>query len=85
MPDSPIDHPCMPSLHGPSARLSLVLLRRFFLGSRYISYTKSLYSDKMARKFFVGGNFKMNPTSREAKISLINALNEASLDPNVGG
>ena len=26
----------------------------------------------------------MNPASREAKRKLINALNEASLDPNVG-
>ena len=38
----------------------------------------------MARQFFVGGNFKMNPASQEAKKKLINALNEASLDPNVG-
>lgn len=38
----------------------------------------------MARKFFVGGNFKMNPASREAKRKLVDALNEASLDPNVG-
>lgn len=38
----------------------------------------------MARQFFVGGNFKMNPASREAKKKLIDALNEASLDPKVG-
>ena len=38
----------------------------------------------MARKFFVGGNFKMNPLPREAKNGLVNALNGASLDPNVG-
>ncbi|EKM53210.1 uncharacterized protein PHACADRAFT_259404 [Phanerochaete carnosa HHB-10118-sp] len=37
----------------------------------------------MARQFFVGGNFKMNPVSREAKKKLIDALNEASLDPKV--
>jgi len=37
----------------------------------------------MARQFFVGGNFKMNPASREAKRKLVDALNEASLDPNV--
>jgi len=36
----------------------------------------------MARKFFVGGNFKMNPITREAKIALVNMLNEAKLDPN---
>ena len=38
----------------------------------------------MARKFFVGGNFKMNPTSREQKKTLVKVLNEADLDPNVG-
>ncbi|KAI0330658.1 triose phosphate isomerase [Cubamyces sp. BRFM 1775] len=37
----------------------------------------------MARKFFVGGNFKMNPTSREQKKTLVKVLNEADLDPNV--
>ncbi|KAJ8462689.1 hypothetical protein ONZ51_g10740 [Trametes cubensis] len=37
----------------------------------------------MARKFFVGGNFKMNPTSREQKKALVKVLNEADLDPNV--
>lgn len=36
----------------------------------------------MTRQFFVGGNFKMNPTSREAKKALIKVLNEATLDPN---
>ncbi|EEB89844.1 hypothetical protein MPER_12017 [Moniliophthora perniciosa FA553] len=36
----------------------------------------------MTRKFFVGGNFKMNPTTREAKKALIKVLNEADLDPN---
>ncbi|KAK1229439.1 triosephosphate isomerase [Marasmius sp. AFHP31] len=36
----------------------------------------------MARQFFVGGNFKMNPVSREAKRGLIKTLNEADLDPS---
>ncbi|PFH48809.1 hypothetical protein AMATHDRAFT_76525 [Amanita thiersii Skay4041] len=35
----------------------------------------------MARKFFVGGNFKMNPMTREAKVSLVSGLNNADLDP----
>src|SRR6266567_52399 len=38
----------------------------------------------MTRQFFVGGNFKMNPATREAKRALIKILNEASLDPNTG-
>ena len=38
----------------------------------------------MARQFFVGGNFKLNPVSLAAKASLVNGLNSASLDPNVG-
>ncbi|KZS90145.1 triose phosphate isomerase [Sistotremastrum niveocremeum HHB9708] len=37
----------------------------------------------MARKFFVGGNFKMNPTTVESKRALLKALNEATLDPEV--
>ncbi|KAK0732781.1 triosephosphate isomerase-like protein [Apiosordaria backusii] len=36
----------------------------------------------MARKFFVGGNFKMNGTKESIK-SIIKNLNEAKLDPNV--
>lgn len=36
----------------------------------------------MTRQFFVGGNFKMNPASRDAKRALIKTLNEATLDPN---
>jgi len=36
----------------------------------------------MARQFFVGGNFKMNPASREQKRALVKALNDATLDPN---
>ncbi|KAH9050210.1 triose phosphate isomerase [Lactarius hengduanensis] len=35
----------------------------------------------MTRQFFVGGNFKMNPVSREAKRALIKTLNDATLDP----
>ncbi|KAI9064740.1 triose phosphate isomerase [Trametes sanguinea] len=37
----------------------------------------------MARKFFVGGNFKMNPTSQAQKKTIVKVLNEADLDPNV--
>ncbi|KAF1815214.1 Triosephosphate isomerase [Eremomyces bilateralis CBS 781.70] len=36
----------------------------------------------MARKFFVGGNFKMNGTSQSIK-EIVNNLNQAKLDPNV--
>lgn len=36
----------------------------------------------MARQFFVGGNFKMNPTTREEKRVLVNLLNQADIDPN---
>ncbi|KAF9269803.1 Triosephosphate isomerase [Marasmius fiardii PR-910] len=36
----------------------------------------------MARQFFVGGNFKMNPASREAKRALVKVLNEADIDPS---
>ncbi|KAA1472709.1 triose phosphate isomerase [Dentipellis sp. KUC8613] len=36
----------------------------------------------MARKFFVGGNFKMNPSTLEQKKALLKTLNEATLDPN---
>ncbi|KAH9072950.1 triose phosphate isomerase [Lactarius deliciosus] len=35
----------------------------------------------MTRQFFVGGNFKMNPVSREAKRALIKTLNDATLHP----
>ncbi|KAL2017675.1 hypothetical protein VTK56DRAFT_1835 [Thermocarpiscus australiensis] len=35
----------------------------------------------MARKFFVGGNFKMNGT-KESILSIVKNLNEAQLDPN---
>jgi triosephosphate isomerase len=38
----------------------------------------------MTRQFFVGGNFKMNPVSREAKRALIKTLNDATLDPQTG-
>jgi len=37
-----------------------------------------------SRKFFVGGNFKMNPANRQEKNILIKSLNEATLDPSVG-
>lgn len=38
----------------------------------------------MARQFFVGGNFKMNPVSREAKRALVKVINEAQLDSATG-
>ena len=38
----------------------------------------------MTRRFFVGGNFKMNPCSQEEKLALIKVLNEADLDPSTG-
>ena len=38
----------------------------------------------MNRQFFVGGNFKMNPVSRDAKRTLVKTLNDATLDPNTG-
>ena len=38
----------------------------------------------MARKFFVGGNFKMNPATRAEKVKLVETLAAADLDPNVG-
>ena len=38
----------------------------------------------MARQFFVGGNFKMNPVSLEAKNALVDVLNKATIDPAVG-
>jgi triosephosphate isomerase len=37
----------------------------------------------MARKFFVGGNFKMNPASVAAKKEIVKVLNEADLDSSV--
>ncbi|KAF8266259.1 Triosephosphate isomerase [Lactarius quietus] len=36
----------------------------------------------MSRQFFVGGNFKMNPVSREQKRALVKTLNDATLDPS---
>jgi triosephosphate isomerase len=38
----------------------------------------------MSRQFFVGGNFKMNPATREAKRALVKILNEATLNPQTG-
>ncbi|THH06146.1 hypothetical protein EW146_g9707 [Bondarzewia mesenterica] len=35
----------------------------------------------MPRQFFVGGNFKMNPVTRDQKRVLIKTLNDATLDP----
>jgi len=36
------------------------------------------------RQFFVGGNFKLNPTSLSASKSLIEILNNGNLDPETG-
>ena len=38
----------------------------------------------MARTFFVGGNFKLNPISREEKRKLVKILNDADVDQSVG-
>lgn len=38
----------------------------------------------MARQFFVGGNFKLNPATIEAKNALVAVLNKAELDPATG-
>ncbi|KAF8585095.1 Triosephosphate isomerase [Ramaria rubella] len=35
------------------------------------------------RRFFVGGNFKMNPSNIETKKALVESLNQANLDPSV--
>jgi len=36
----------------------------------------------MSRQFFVGGNFKMNPNTREQKAAITQILNNAQLDPS---
>ena len=36
------------------------------------------------RRFFVGGNFKLNPITIDAKLSLIEGLNKADLDVETG-
>jgi len=38
----------------------------------------------MTRQFFVGGNFKLNPSTLAASSSLIGGLNSAELDPATG-
>jgi hypothetical protein len=38
----------------------------------------------MSRQFFVGGNFKMNPNTREQKAAITQILNNAQLDPSTG-
>ena len=38
----------------------------------------------MPRQFFVGGNFKMNPNTRDQKAALVGILNNAQLDPSTG-
>lgn len=73
----------MPLAGLPHFTLSSII-SRFSTRFKLLFHTPHTTSATMARKFFVGGNFKMNPVSREAKKGLVNALNEASLDPNVG-
>lgn len=51
--------------------------------NRLIWFYRSLKTE-MARQFFVGGNFKLNPATLSAKDSLIEALNKAELDPSTG-
>ena len=76
------------SLLPPAAGLSQ--FTRSSILSRYSTTLRTTFrllhtrSTTMARQFFVGGNFKMNPASRDAKRKLIDALNQASLDPSVG-
>lgn len=38
----------------------------------------------MPRQFFVGGNFKCNPTTIAQKKAIVKVLNEATLDSSVG-
>ena len=67
------------------------------VSSHFISFSRSPSSpstsylslslnseNTMTRQFFVGGNFKLNPTTRAAKQALVKTLNEATVDPNVG-
>lgn len=42
------------------------------------------YSKAMPRQFFVGGNFKMNPNTRNQKEALVEVLNKAQLDLATG-
>ena len=39
---------------------------------------------RMSRQFFVGGNFKMNPATREQKKGIVKILNDADVDPTTG-
>ncbi|KAF8642435.1 hypothetical protein AX16_009499 [Volvariella volvacea WC 439] len=36
----------------------------------------------MSRKFFVGGNWKLNPTTTQQRDAIVDVLNQATLDPN---
>ncbi len=47
-----------------------------------ISYLYHL--EIMTRQFFVGGNFKLNPTTLQAGNALVSGLNSATLDPTTG-
>jgi hypothetical protein len=67
---------CDVSLIDQLIRLSSVQLRKVFLPNRQ--------HHPMSRKFFVGGNFKLNPITQDAKSSLIGGLNKADLDPETG-
>ena len=48
------------------------------------TFRHKLQESRMARKFFVGGNFKMNPATRAEKVKLVDMLNKADLDSAVG-
>lgn len=68
-------------------RASSPWLRLGEKGSLFGSVTTKLsnrYTTTMARQFFVGGNFKMNPASRAQKTAIVDRLNDAELDPNTG-
>lgn len=54
------------------------------IDARFPTPPPSRNQDTMARRFFVGGNFKMNPTSVEQKKNIIDILNQADLDLSTG-
>lgn len=54
------------------------------LDSRIIRANLHHRTHIMARQFFVGGNYKLNPSTREQKAALVDVLNTAELDPATG-
>ena len=48
------------------------------------SISQLYHPEIMTRQFFVGGNFKLNPTTLQAGNALVSGLNSASLDPSTG-